>query len=203
MKHPSRGDDAIPEIAIALPDAMRERLRRSRDGGPARPADPRLQQVQAIVEALKGEPGALLPVLHAVQDALGCVSSEAVSEIAEGLNLSRAEVHGVVTYYHHFRSQPAGRHVVQICRAEACQSMGAEQLWAHACTHLGLPEGGTARDGSVTLEPIYCLGLCASSPAMLLDEKLHARLTPARFDALLAAAREAAAGAVAASEATA
>lgn len=185
MKHKQRGDDAIPEIAITLPDAMRERLRRGCGDQTARSDDPRLESVRSTIARLKDEPGALMPILHAVQDALGYVPADAVADIAEGLNLSRAEVHGVITYYHHFRSEPAGQRVLQICRAEACQAMGAQALWAHACERLGLPEGGTAPDGSVSLEAVYCLGLCASSPAALLDEKLHARLTPARLDRLL------------------
>lgn len=131
-------------------------------------------------------PGALLPLLHALQDRAGHVPPEAVPAIAEHLNLSRAEVHGVLTYYHHFRTEPAGRHVLQLCRAEACRAMGSEQLWQQACSRLGLPAGGTRADAAATLEAVYCLGLCASSPAAQLDDRLHARLTPQRLDALLA-----------------
>lgn len=137
-----------------------------------------------------GEPGALLPVLHTLQDALGHVPPEVVPLIADGLNLSRAEVHGVISYYHHFRTEVPGRHVVQVCRAEACQSMGADALFAHAQAALGCrSQGGHAgmsADGRYTLQPVFCLGLCASSPALVVDERLHARMTPERFDAVIA-----------------
>ena len=147
--------------------------------------------VRAVLVQHAGEAGALLPILHGVQDALGHIPASVVPEIAHALNLSRAEVHGVVTYYHHFRLEPAGRHVLQICRAEACQSMGAEALWAHACLRLGRDGHGTTQDGVFTLEPVYCLGLCSSSPAIAVDDKLHARMGPAKFDRLLAQARAA------------
>jgi formate dehydrogenase subunit gamma len=148
-----------------------------------------LATVRGVLAQRAEEPGALLPILHDVQDALGYVPADAVPEIAGALNLSRAEVHGVVTYYHHFRAEPAARHVVQICRAEACQAMGAEALLAHAQQHLDCAVHGSSKDGSVTLEPVYCLGLCASSPAMMLDDEPHARVTPRVFDALMAQAR--------------
>jgi len=153
-----------------------------------------LQTVATAVAAHQHLPGALMPILHAVQDALGYVPADAVPTIAKALNLSTAEVHGVVTYYHHFRSAPAGQQVVQICRAEACQSMGAEQLWAHACVRLGLSgdHPGTTADGAVTLEPVYCLGLCSSSPAMVVNDKVHARVSIPKFDRLVAQARSAA-----------
>ena len=130
-------------------------------------------------------PGALLPLLHALQDRAGHVPPEAVPVIAEHLNLSRAEVHGVISYYHFFRQAPAGRTVLQVCRAEACQSRGAELLLAHAEQRLGCASHGTRADGAVTVEPIYCLGLCASSPALMLNERVHARMTAAKLDALL------------------
>jgi len=137
------------------------------------------------------EPGALLPILHEVQDALGHIPREVVPQIAEGLNLSRAEVHGVVTYYHHFRNDAPGRHVVQVCRAEACQSMGSDALMAHAEHTLGCHthggHGSTSADGRYTLNPVYCLGLCASSPAVVVNDKLHARMTPAKFDKIVSA----------------
>ena len=135
------------------------------------------------------EPGALLPILHEVQDALGHVPREVVPQIAEALNLSRAEVHGVVTYYHHFRSEALGRHIVQVCRAEACKSMGADALFEHAQQRLGCQahggHGATSADGEFTLNPVFCLGLCASSPAIVIDDRLHARMTPQRFDRLI------------------
>lgn len=139
--------------------------------------------VQRVLGDHAGTPGALLPILHGVQDALGHVPPGAVPVIARALNLSRAEVHGVVTYYHHFRTEPPARHVLQVCRAEACQSMGGAALLAHAqaCVQ-GKGEGEWA------VEPVFCLGLCASSPAVMLDERLHARMTPERLDALVGGA---------------
>lgn len=145
-----------------------------------------LATVRGVLARRIDEPGALLPILHDVQDALGYIPAHTLPVIAEAQNLSRAEVHGVVTYYHHFRAEPAGRHVIQICRAEACQSMGADALLAHAELRLGCSAHGTSKDGAFTLEPAFCLGLCASSPAMTLDDQPHARMTPRAFDALIA-----------------
>lgn len=142
--------------------------------------------VSAALAQHANQAGALLPVLHAVQDALGHVPADAVPAIALALNLSRAEVHGVVTYYHHFRSQAPGRHVVQVCRAEACKSCGGDALMQQAEQLLGCASHGTSADGAVTLEPVYCLGLCASSPAIQIDDRLHARVTPQRLQRLLA-----------------
>lgn len=139
----------------------------------------------AVLAAHPPAPGALLPLLHALQDTLGHVPPEAVPAIAEHLNLSRAEVHGVISYYHFFRQQPPGRTVLQVCRAEACQSRGAEGLLAHAEARLGCASHSTRADGAVTLEPVYCLGLCASSPALMLNDRLHARMSAAKLDALL------------------
>src|SRR5262249_37381614 len=137
------------------------------------------------IESNKARPGALLPMLHDIQDSVGCVPAEAIPAIAKALNLSRADVHGVVTFYHHFRSTPPGKHVVRICRAEACQSMGAEALVAHAKKALGVDFHGTSQDGAVTLEAVYCLGNCACSPAVMVDDDLHGRVSAARFDALV------------------
>ena len=148
-----------------------------------------LATVHAVLARRAHEAGALLPILHDVQDALGHIPGDVVPLIASALNLSRAEVHGVVTSYHHFRAEPAGRCVVQVCRAEACQSMGADALLGHAERSLGCAAHGSSPDGQFTLEPVYCLGLCASSPAMLLDDDLHARVTPHAFDALVAQVR--------------
>jgi formate dehydrogenase subunit gamma len=143
----------------------------------------------AVLTRRAAEPGALLPILHEVQDALGHVPRDVVPQIADALNLSRAEVHGVITYYHHFRSEAPGQHVVQVCRAEACQAMGADALFEHAQQRLGCRaqggHGGTSADGAFTLNPVFCLGLCASSPAVVVDDKLHARVTPERFDRLI------------------
>ena len=135
--------------------------------------------VQAAIERHRGRPGTLLPLLHAIQDAIGHVPAAAVPLVAEALNLSRAEVHGVVTYYRHFRSEPSGRHVVQICRAEACQACGANALIEGAERVLGCSLHDTRADGAVTLEPVSCLGLCASSPALMVDGTPHARVTAA------------------------
>ena len=145
--------------------------------------------IDQVIALNRGVPGALLPILHGIQDAVGYIPSEAVATIARELNLSRAEVHGVITYYHHFRAEPAGRHVVQICRAEACRSMGSEQLWAHACLHLCADGHHPTSDGEFTVEPVYCLGLCASSPSMVLDGKVHARVNVEKFNKLVAVAR--------------
>jgi formate dehydrogenase subunit gamma len=129
--------------------------------------------------------GPLLPILHALQATFGHVPREAVPMVAEALNLSRAEVHGVVTFYHDFRQAPAGKHVVKLCRAEACQSMGGEALVARAEATLNVACGGTSADGRVTLEPIYCLGLCATAPSALVDGRPVGRLNPAKLDAIL------------------
>lgn len=142
--------------------------------------------VAALVEAHRGQPGALLPLLHAVQDHFGHVPADAVPLIAKGLNLSRAEVHGVINYYHYFRQTPPGRNVVQVCRAEACQACGAEDLLAQAEKVLGCKSHETRADGTVSLEPVYCLGLCASSPAIQVDDKLHGRCTPATLERIAA-----------------
>ncbi len=145
--------------------------------------------VDATLAQLGAPDGALLPILHAIQSAYGYVPADSVPRIAERLNLSRAEVHGVLSYYHHFRKAPAGKLVVQLCRAEACQSVGAEALAEHATRTLGIDFHETTADGSVTLEPVYCLGHCACGPSMMLGERVHARITPEKFDALLARAR--------------
>jgi formate dehydrogenase subunit gamma len=151
------------------------------------PPDDSAAAVEQLIAAHHHRPGALLPLLHAVQDALGHVPADAVPAIARALNLSRAEVHGVISYYHHFRAAPAGRHVVQVCRAESCQACGGDALWDAAERALGCAGGGTRADGAVTLQPVYCLGLCAQSPAMQIDARLHARVTPERLQRLVAA----------------
>lgn len=142
-------------------------------------------QVEQAVDRFAATPGGLLVILHAVQDELGYIPPGAVPVIANALNLSRAEVYGVISFYHDFREQPRGRHHVRLCRAEACQSMGAEALLQHACARLGVGLHGTTADGAVTLDPVYCLGNCALSPAMLVDDELYGCVTPARFDALM------------------
>ncbi|MBX6420902.1 MAG: formate dehydrogenase subunit gamma [Sinobacteraceae bacterium] len=141
--------------------------------------------VLAALQAHRERQGALLPVLHAVQDALGYVPREAVPLIAHELNLSRAEVHGVISFYHHFRSEKSGRHVIYLCRAEACQANGCARLEAHAKKRLGIDYRQTTADGAWTLEPVYCLGNCACGPSLMIDTTLYARVTPERFDAVL------------------
>ena len=133
----------------------------------------------------RDQPGALLPILHDIQHELGCIPADAVPIIAEALNQSRAEIHGVISFYPHFRTEPAGRHVLEVCRAESCQAMGGESLAEHARHALGCDFHHTTADGAVTLEPVYCLGLCAQSPAVMLDGKPHARVTPEKLDRLL------------------
>jgi formate dehydrogenase subunit gamma len=133
--------------------------------------------------------GATLVMLHALQEAFGYVPEPAIPMIASALNLSRAEVHGVFTFYHDFRHQPAGRHVLKLCRAEACQAAGGDALTARAEAKLGIAIGNTTADERVTLEPIYCLGLCATAPSAMLDGRLIGRLDEARIDALVAEAQ--------------
>lgn len=145
--------------------------------------------VRKVCAERKELPGALLPILHAVQDALGFVPADAVDLIAKELNLSRAEVHGVVTFYHYFRTQRGGRHVVHLCRAEACQALGATGLEKHAKRSLGIDFHGTSADGAVTLEAVYCLGNCALGPSLMIDEELKGRVSPDRFDELMRSLR--------------
>jgi formate dehydrogenase subunit gamma len=146
--------------------------------------------VSQALDAHRNKPGALLPVLHAVQDTLGYVPPDTVPLIAHELNLSRAEVHGVISFYHHFRTQPPGKHIIYLCRAEACQALGARALEAHAKKSLGIDFHETTTDGAITLEPVYCLGNCGCGPSLLIDaEDLHGRVTPETFDALITAAR--------------
>ena len=133
-------------------------------------------------------PGALLPILHDIVDRLGYLPAETVERVASGLNLSRAEVHGVITFYPDFRTEPPGRHVLKLCRAEACQAMGGDALAAHLQAHHKVALGQTRSDGALTAEPVYCLGNCALSPAILLDGRPHGRVSPARLDRILAAA---------------
>ena len=157
-------DNALPDIAEDVRSAVLE-----------------------VTARLKDTPGALLPVLHGVQGALGYVPEEAVSLIARELNLSRADVHGVISFYHFFRREPAGRHVIYLCRAESCQAMGAVALEQHIKHRLDIDFHQTTVNGTYTLEPVYCLGNCACSPAMMVDGELKGRMTPERFDAWLAA----------------
>jgi formate dehydrogenase subunit gamma len=145
--------------------------------------------IREVCIRLKSLDGALMPILHGVQASLGYVPQEAVPIIAAELNLSRADVHGVVSFYHYFRSERPGRHVVHVCRAEACQSVGAVALEAHARRTLGIDFHQTTADGAISLEPVYCLGNCSLGPSVMVDEQLQGRVSPARFDELVAKAR--------------
>jgi formate dehydrogenase subunit gamma len=146
--------------------------------------------IEAIAARLKERPGALMLILHEVQDRFGYVPRESVPIIAHALNFSRAEVHGVVTFYHDFRNQPSGRNVIRLCRAESCQAMGAVALAEHVRGRLGVGFGETTSDGDFTLEAVYCLGNCGCSPAMVINDELYGRVSPARFDELLAERKE-------------
>lgn len=151
------------------------------------------EERSAVLDAcarLKELPGALLPILHAVQEALTFIPKDAVPLIAKELNLSIAEVHGVVTFYHYFLQERPGRSVVHVCRAEACQALGSVALEAHVKARLGVDYHGTTSDGAITLEPVYCLGNCALGPSIMIDQQLHGRVTAERFDALVAQSRE-------------
>ena len=143
-------------------------------------------EIRSVAATHVRQPGGLLPALHAVQKHFGYVPENSAAVLAELFNLSRADVHGVITFYRDFRRAKPGRHVVQVCRAEACQACGAEELLLQAERLLGCGRHETRADGAVTLEPVYCLGLCASSPALQIGEQLHARVTPQRLQALLA-----------------
>lgn len=143
-----------------------------------------------IIAGCVDQEGAALPILHALQAAFGCVPRDAVPLVAAALNLTRAEMHGIVTFYHDFRATPPGAHVLKLCRAEACQSMGADALATEARKQLRIEWGETSSDGQVTLEPVFCLGLCACAPAAMLDGKLVGALDRARLDALLGQARQ-------------
>jgi len=148
--------------------------------------------IQSILGSCLKDQGQLLPVLHAIQDTAGFIPPDAVADIASAFNLSRAEVHGVISFYHHFRTTPPAAHTVRICCAEACQSMGSEQLLAHAKKSLNCGLHEKSADNRFSLEPVYCLGHCAASPAMMLDDTVHARMTPAKFDRLVEQAKESA-----------
>ncbi|HEY1797689.1 MAG TPA: formate dehydrogenase subunit gamma [Stellaceae bacterium] len=143
------------------------------------------ERAQDIIEAHRHLEGAALPILHALQHEFGYVDREAVPMVAQALNLSRAEVHGVVSFYHDFREAPAGRHVLKLCRAEACQSMGADALAECARDRLRVDWHETTADGRVTLEPVFCLGLCACAPAAMLDGRVVGALDEARLSSLI------------------
>ena len=146
-------------------------------------------KIAAHIEQHKNRAGALLPMLHAIQDDIGYVPEEAYLPISKALALSVAEVHGVVTFYHHFRRHPAGKHILQVCRAESCQAMGSEKLESDIKTSLGIDYHQTTKDGAITLEPVYCLGNCACSPAVMLDDEVYGRVDAEKVAELIKEAR--------------
>jgi formate dehydrogenase subunit gamma len=141
--------------------------------------------VTDTVAALDGQRGALLPILHAIQETLGCVPREAVPVLAERLNLSRADVHGVVSFYHDFRAEPAGRTTVKICRAEACQAVGSGRLVDHVRDRYGMELGETRSDGALTVDQVFCLGNCALGPTVQVGERLHGRVDASKLTKLI------------------
>jgi formate dehydrogenase subunit gamma len=143
------------------------------------------EAVDTVCAAYGNQPAQLIEILHEIQGRLGYVPEGATQQLANALNLSRAEVHGVISFYHDFRREPAGRHIVRVCRAEACQSVGCEALAQHAEASLGIGFGETRGDGKATLEVVYCLGNCALGPSVMIDGDLHGRVDAARFDALM------------------
>jgi formate dehydrogenase subunit gamma len=145
----------------------------------------REERASEIIAAHRAPDGGALPVLQALQAEFGFIAPEAVLAVAAALNLTRAEVHGVLTFYHDLRTEPTGRHVLKLCRAEACQSMGADALARHALGRIGVEWGGTTPGGGLTVEPVFCLGLCACAPSAMLDGEPVGRLNPGRIDALL------------------
>ncbi|WP_445372987.1 formate dehydrogenase subunit gamma [Methylomonas sp. HW2-6] len=142
--------------------------------------------VLEILDAHRTMPGSLLPILHGIQDTLGYIPPAAVADIASSLNLSQAEVHGVISFYHYFRDTPPGKHTVRICRAESCQSMNSTALENHAKQVLGIDYHETTADQAFSLEPVYCLGNCACSPSITIDDQVFGRVTPDKFDSLIA-----------------
>jgi formate dehydrogenase subunit gamma len=148
-----------------------------------------VSRTTAVINELKDLEGPLLPILHGLQEEFGYVPGESLPVIADALNLSRAEVHGVVTFYHDYRNHPAGRHVLKLCRAEACQSMGGDAIAAKLQQLLGIGFHETAKDGSVTLEPVYCLGLCACAPSAMLDGEVIGRLDADKIEEIAAEVR--------------
>lgn len=150
-------------------------------------------RLEALIQAHREQAGALLPILHAIQDQLGYVPAEATPLIAKSLNLSRAEVHGVISFYHHFRTTPPGKHILQICRAESCQAMGSRELEAQAKAVLGIDYHQTTADGAISLEPVYCLGNCACSPSVRVGDEVQGRMDAVQLEALITELRQGAA----------
>ena len=148
-------------------------------------------KISAHIKAHKSMPGGLLPLLHAIQDDIGYVPEDAYLPISKGMALSVAEVHGVVTFYHHIRTHPVGNHILHVCRAESCQAMGSEKLEANIKAKLGIDYHQTTSDGAITLEPIYCLGNCACSPAVMMDDEVYGRMDAEKMAELISEARAA------------
>jgi formate dehydrogenase subunit gamma len=144
-----------------------------------------IERIREIAESQADQPGALLPILLAVQDEFGYVAESAVPHIAGALNLSRAEVHGVISFYHLIRTTPPGKKTIYICRAESCKAMGGVALEQHAQEKLGITYHQTTSDGEISLEPVYCLGNCSCSPSLMIDDRLYSRVDADRFDQLL------------------
>jgi len=150
------------------------------------PSESTVSVVSAAILKYAQIPGGLMPLLHEIQAGLGYIPGESVGEIARGMGLSRAEVHGVISFYHDFREQPRGRTTIQLCRAEACQAVGSRQLEAHAKQRLGIDYGGTTSDGRFSLDRVFCLGNCACGPSVRIGDDIFARVDAERFDRLLA-----------------
>lgn len=149
---------------------------------------PTSEELSHLISEHRDAEGALLPILHAIQEAFGHVPDAAHPLIRDALNISEAELHGVISFYHDFRKKPAGRHVLKVCRAEACQSVGGDAVAAALLDRLGLDWHGTTPDGAVTVEPVYCLGLCACGPAAMVDGRVVGRVDASKLDAILAEA---------------
>jgi formate dehydrogenase subunit gamma len=149
----------------------------------------KFSNLEAHIDTYKHVAGGLLPLLHAIQDDIGYIPQESYAPIGKALNLSVAEIHGVVSFYHHFRTHPPGRHVLHICRAESCQALGSTDLEAYAKSSLAVDYHETTADNAITLEPVYCLGNCSLSPSVMLDEKVYGRVSQAKLNSLIQAAR--------------
>lgn len=143
------------------------------------------QAVQEVIASLQHKPGALLPILHAIQNSQGYIPAESLPMIATALHQTRAEIHGVITFYHHFRMTPPGRHSLEVCRAEACQARGSRALEAHVKAKLGIDYHNTTTDREFSLEPVYCLGNCACGPSIRVGDDIVGRVTPDKFDQLV------------------
>ena len=153
-------------------------------------AESKIEKIEQHLNLLKDKPGALLPLMHAIQDDLGYIPEESYGPISKALRLSEAEVHGFVTFYHHFRTKPAGKHILQICRAESCQSMGSENIESYCKEKLGIDYHETTKDQTITLEPVYCLGNCACSPAVMIDDEVVGRVDKEKIDELIEEAKK-------------